>query len=88
LRAAFEPAEGVADKPTKRRESALLAGAIRGETWLGSEGKAFPTYIIISIILLKSCKMNKKYHKFSESLLYFAIFLNQSVLLVFSSKVK
>ena len=37
LRAAPEPAEG-ADKPTKRIESALLAGAIRGATWLGSEG--------------------------------------------------
>lgn len=35
--------EGVADKPTKRRESALLAGAIRGATWLGSEGKTFPS---------------------------------------------
>ena len=36
--------EGVVDKPTKRRESALLAGAIRRATWLGSEGggKAFP----------------------------------------------
>ena len=33
---------GVADKPTKRSESALLAGMIRGATWLGSEGKAFP----------------------------------------------
>ena len=30
--------EGVVDKPTKRRESALLAGAIRRATWLGSEG--------------------------------------------------
>ncbi len=37
--------EGVSDKPTKRRESALLAGAIRGATWLGSEGKAFPFYL-------------------------------------------
>ena len=36
--------EGVADKPTKRRESALLAVAIRGATWLGSEGKAFPLF--------------------------------------------
>ncbi len=36
--------EGVADKPTKRRESALLAGAIRGATWLGSEGKTFPLF--------------------------------------------
>ena len=43
LRAAIEPAEGVADKPTKRRETALLAGAIRGATWLGSEGEAFPS---------------------------------------------
>ena len=34
------------DKPTKRRESALLAGAIRGATWLGSEGGRLspPTY--------------------------------------------
>ena len=32
----------VADKPTKRRESALLAGTNRGATWLGSEGKTFP----------------------------------------------
>ena len=32
--------EGVADKPTKRKESALLAGAIIGATWLGSEGFA------------------------------------------------
>jgi len=38
--------EGGADKPTKRRESALLAGAIRGATWLGSEGKAFPSFYI------------------------------------------
>ena len=38
--------EGVADKPTKRRESALLAGVIRGATWLGSEGKAFPLLLI------------------------------------------
>ena len=37
--------EGVADKPTKRREPALLAGAIRGATWLGSEGKTFPSYL-------------------------------------------
>ena len=36
------PAEGVADKPTKRRESALLAGTIRGATWLGSEGETSP----------------------------------------------
>ena len=36
--------EGVADKTTKRRESALLAGAIREATWLGSEGKAFPLF--------------------------------------------
>ena len=36
--------EGVADKPTKRRESTLLAGAIRGATWLGSEGKTFPSF--------------------------------------------
>ena len=40
-----EPAEGVVDKPTKRRESALLAGAIRGATWLGSVGKAFPSFL-------------------------------------------
>lgn len=45
MRAALEPAEGVADKPTKRREPALLAGAIRGATWLGSEGKAFPSFL-------------------------------------------
>lgn len=45
LRAAPEPAEGVADKPTKRRESTLLAGVIRGATWLGSEGKAFPSFL-------------------------------------------
>lgn len=45
MRAAPEPAEGVADKPTKRRESALLAGAIRGATWLGSVGKAFPSFL-------------------------------------------
>ena len=45
LLVALELAEGVADKPTKRRESALLAGAIRGATWLGSEGKAFPSYL-------------------------------------------
>ena len=37
--------EGVADKTTKRRESALLAGAIRGATWLGSKGKAFPSFL-------------------------------------------
>lgn len=43
---ALEPAEGVADKPTKRRESALLAGAIRGATWLGSVGKTFPLLLI------------------------------------------
>ena len=54
--------EGVADKPTKRRESALLAGAIRGATWLGSEGKAFPlifskSKIIISLILLSGLKV-------------------------------
>ena len=36
--------EGVADKPTKRRESALLEGAIREATWLGSEGKTFPSF--------------------------------------------
>lgn len=42
MRAAPEPAEGVEDKPTQRREPALLAGAIRGATWLGSEGKASP----------------------------------------------
>ena len=35
--------EGVADKPTKRKESALLAGAIIGATWLGSEGNTFPS---------------------------------------------
>ncbi|WP_296319872.1 glutamate synthase large subunit [Treponema sp. UBA3813] len=34
--------EGVADKTTKRSESALRAGAIRGATWLGSEGDASP----------------------------------------------
>lgn len=45
LLVALELAEGVADKPTKRRESALLAGTIRGATWLGSEGKAFPSYL-------------------------------------------
>lgn len=45
MRAALEPAEGVADKPTKRREPALLAGAVRGATWLGSEGKAFPSFL-------------------------------------------
>ena len=39
--------EGVADKPTKRRESALLAGTIRGATWLGSGGggKTFPSFL-------------------------------------------
>ena len=42
FRGAVPLGEGVVDKPTKRRESALLAGAIRGATWLGSEGKAFP----------------------------------------------
>ena len=51
--------EGVADKPTKRRESALLAGAIRGATWLGSEGKPFPSFppkskITILLILLSA----------------------------------
>ena len=34
--------ERVADRPTKRRESTLLAGAIRGATWDGSEGETSP----------------------------------------------
>ena len=45
----FPPAEGVAYKTTKRRESELLAGAIRGAAWLGSEGKAFPFHNIVTI---------------------------------------
>ena len=40
--------EGVADKPTKRNEATLTAEAVRGETWLGSEGKAFPSLKISS----------------------------------------
>ena len=40
------PGEWVADKPTKRRESALPAGTIPGATWLGSEGKAFPSFFL------------------------------------------
>ena len=40
--AGVSPAEGVPDKSTKRRESTLLAGAIRGATWLGSEGETSP----------------------------------------------
>ncbi len=38
------PLEGVADKPTKRRESALQAVTIRGATWLGSEGETSPSF--------------------------------------------
>ena len=37
------PAERVADKPTKRREPTQLAGAVRGATWLGSEGETSPS---------------------------------------------
>ena len=37
------PVDGVADSPTKRRESALLAGAIHGAAWDGSEGEASPS---------------------------------------------
>lgn len=45
IKAGFRAAalgEGVADKSTKRRESTLPAGAIRGATWLGSEGETSP----------------------------------------------
>ena len=59
-RAALESAEGVADKPTKRRESALLAGAIRGATWLGSEGKAFPYFTFSGLMKLYGGKMKIK----------------------------
>ena len=43
------PAERVADKPTKRSESALRAGAIRGATWLGSEGETSPFGVLFSV---------------------------------------
>ena len=39
---------GVADKPTKRREAALLAGTLRGATWLGSEGDFSPFVFLLT----------------------------------------
>ena len=39
------PAGWVADKPTKRREPGLYAGAVRGAAWLGSEGGAPPFWM-------------------------------------------
>lgn len=48
--------EGVADKPTKRRESALLAGTIRGATWLGSGGGGRPSLPSYKIEEVQQCQ--------------------------------
>ena len=43
----LSPLEGVADKPTKRKEAALPAVAVLGATWLGSEGETSPFVLLI-----------------------------------------
>ncbi|MBR0495029.1 MAG: 5-formyltetrahydrofolate cyclo-ligase [Treponema sp.] len=48
--------EGVADKPTKRRELALLAGTIREATRDGSEGETSPFVLVPGVAFTKDGK--------------------------------